>query len=81
MEIPVVAFDNDGAPEVVIDGETGRLVRFNDIVGLARAIEDLAELPETRLQLGQAGRQRCLDMFDHRTMVNRLEAVYEELLT
>ena len=80
MEVPGVSFDNDGAPEVIIDGETGLLVPFGDTAALADAMVHLAESPALRCNLGQAGRTRCLDRFSVDRMVNDLERLYRRLL-
>jgi colanic acid/amylovoran biosynthesis glycosyltransferase len=56
MEIPVVASDEVGLPEVVQDG-WGRLVPPGDAAALADAIDDLLSLPpESRAAMGRAGR-------------------------
>ena len=78
-EVPVVSFDNDGAPEVVIPGETGKLVAFGDIQGLAAAMIELAMDPALRARLGRAGRTRMLAMYDWRRMVRDIESLYREL--
>lgn len=78
-EVPVVSYDNDGAPEVVVDGRTGILVPLGDTARLADGIVYLAERPEVRFELGKEGRRRCLKEFDWRTMVGRLEDLYAEL--
>ncbi len=75
---PVISFDVDGAGEVV-DHDTGILLPPKDIDGLVAAIETLAEHPQLRDRLGQAGRQRCSEMFDHNHMVDRIEQLYREL--
>ncbi len=80
LEIPAVSFDIDGAPEVVIDGETGKLISLNDIRALSAAILHLAGNPQARRSMGRAGRVRCLSMFNHHDMVDRLEGLYGELL-
>ncbi|MHC4235649.1 MAG: glycosyltransferase family 4 protein, partial [Planctomycetota bacterium] len=72
-EVPVVSFDYDGAPEVVIPGVTGELIPAGDVAGLAAAVGRLAEAPDRRQSLARQGRQRCLEMFDHRTMVSHLD--------
>ncbi len=79
MEVPVVSYDNDGAPEVVEQGETGELVPFGDAEGLAEGLIRLASSPERRRRLGVEGRRRCLEEFDHRRMVERIEALYHRL--
>jgi len=75
-EVPVVCFDNDGAPEVVHDGETGRLIPFGDAAGLANGIVELANDDDTRARMGRQGRQLCHTMFDHNRMVDEIEVVY-----
>lgn len=79
MERPVISFDIDGTPEVVIPGETGLLVPLNDVAGLADAMLALAADPTRRSEMGRAGRKHCLERFDHRVMVDRIEKVYEDL--
>jgi len=77
---PVVSFDVDGAREVV-DHDTGILLPPRDVEGLHLAIETLAHTPELRQHMGDAGRARCREMFDHHKMVERIEAVYRKAAT
>jgi len=78
-EVPVVSFDNDGAPEVVRTNETGILVPAGNIRELANAIVRLSTEPELRRKFGQAGRARCLSEFDWRKMVMEIESLYSQL--
>ncbi len=75
-ERPAISFDNDGAPEVVIDGETGVLVPYGDRHGLAGAIGRLAGDAQLRDRLGARGRELCMRRFDWRRMVDDLDALY-----
>jgi glycosyltransferase involved in cell wall biosynthesis len=75
---PVVSFDVDGAREIVT-ADTGILLAPQDVAGLKLAIETLANCPELRQRLGQAGRKLCLEKFDHRRMVDQIEALYRRL--
>jgi glycosyltransferase involved in cell wall biosynthesis len=77
---PVVAFDCDGAREVVIDGVTGRLVRPKDTAGLTAAISDVLAQPDHGRSLGEEGRRRCRDRFEWRAAGERLDAIYQDLL-
>jgi glycosyltransferase involved in cell wall biosynthesis len=79
MAKPVISFDIDGAPEVVLPDETGMLVPLNDISGLAEAIVRLAGDADMRNRMGRAGRQRCLELFDHNRMVEAIESLYKKL--
>ncbi len=76
---PVISFDVDGAREVV-DASTGILLPPKNTAGLVEGIALLAEHPQLRDELAAAGRQRCKTMFDWRTMVDRIQDVYEKIL-
>jgi len=75
---PVVAFDVDGARELV-DADTGVLLAPGDAAGLKLAVETLAETPQLRRHLGEQGRRRAGARFDHERMVARIEALYKRL--
>ncbi len=77
---PVVAFDCDGAREVVIDGVTGRLVRPRSVAGLRAAVDSLLGLPDRGRGLGEEGRRRFLGRFEWRAAAERLDRLYGRLL-
>jgi len=54
--IPVVAGRSGGAPEAVIDGETGHVVDGTDAVAVRSAVISLLRDPERRAAMGAAGR-------------------------
>lgn len=61
MARPVISTCIAGAPELVLEGETGWLVPAGDAEAFADAIETLAATPaETRDAMGRAGRARVL---------------------
>lgn len=75
----VISFDVDGAREVVANGETGFLLPPKEIEPLVQAQESLINDVELRHRLGQAGRQRCQQMFDHNLMVDQIEKLYRNI--
>lgn len=77
---PVVSYDCDGAAEVCVDGQTGRLVPTGDLSALAQAVTWMLDHPAERRDMAEEGRRRCASRFDHRVMVQQLEALYENLL-
>jgi glycosyltransferase involved in cell wall biosynthesis len=79
MRVPAVAFAIDGTPEVVIDGQTGRLVPLNDLERFAAALCELAQDMPARQRMGAAGREHCLERFDRRVMVRKLDELYGSL--
>ncbi|MEK6684040.1 MAG: glycosyltransferase [Nitrospirota bacterium] len=80
MEVPVVATDVGGNREVVMDGQTGRLVPPNDPATLARAILSLLRDRGTARRLGRQGRSLVEERFSIEAMVTRTEALYQSLL-
>jgi glycosyltransferase involved in cell wall biosynthesis len=62
--LPVVASRVGGVAELVVDGETGILVRPGDASALAAALSSLIADPAERRRLGAAGRARAEERFD-----------------
>jgi sugar transferase (PEP-CTERM/EpsH1 system associated) len=74
--LPVVVSRVGGNPELVVEGETGRLFeRGNDAELASRMIEYLAD-PELRAAHGGAGRKRCVAGFSVDAMVRAYEGVW-----
>jgi glycosyltransferase involved in cell wall biosynthesis len=74
--LAIVATDVPGHRDVVVRGETGLLVPPEDSAVLADAIVTLAADPDRRRLMGAGGRQRVLDHFAIRSMVDQTAAVY-----
>ena len=79
LKKPVVSFDIDGAPEVVIPGQTGELAPLNDTAAFAEKLLKLAADANRRRAYGEEGRRRCVVEFDAATMVDRLDQLYRRL--
>lgn len=77
---PVVAADVGGMREIVVDGETGRLVPAGDPDALAAALGDLLEQPELRRRLGAAGRRRYEERFSREQMVDGVSRFYRAVM-
>jgi MMP alpha-(1->4)-mannosyltransferase len=78
-EVPVVASDAGGLPEVVENGVTGLVVPRGDSAALAQAIGSLLADPERRRRMGQAGRERALRLFDWDRSAVQFEELYREI--
>jgi glycosyltransferase involved in cell wall biosynthesis len=70
--LPVVGTNVNAVPEIVEDGVTGLLVPPGDPRALAQALGRLVDAPDTRRQMGAAGRARAAELFDMATNVDRL---------
>lgn len=74
--LPTVASRVGGIPEVVIDGETGRVVPPGDAEALSQALSWMLENRDRARAMGEAGRRRAADEFSLERMVRRYEAIY-----
>jgi alpha-maltose-1-phosphate synthase len=63
-------------PEVVVDGLTGFVVRPNDPDHLGEKIQWFCENESKTITMGEAGRQRVLDKFSWKAVVQRCLNIY-----
>lgn len=77
---PVVAYNLDGAPEVVFDDKTGYICPPESVNEVTGSLKKLIDSSELRQKLGIAGRQLVSEKFNWKKMVDDLEEVYSELL-
>jgi glycosyltransferase involved in cell wall biosynthesis len=78
-EVPVVASDAGGLPEVVEHGVTGLVVPRGDSHALAAAMEQLLSDPLMRRRMGVAGRERALRLFDWDRTAQHFERIYADI--
>jgi glycosyltransferase involved in cell wall biosynthesis len=78
--VPVAATAVGGVPELIADGATGLLIPPHDAGALAAALERLIGEPELRARLGMAARRRAEEKFSVRVQVDRLLALWSEIL-
>ena len=65
-----------GRSEQVVEGETGLLVPMGDAGALRDAIARLAADPDLRRRMGEAGRDRAVELFDEtKTVAHALDAL------
>ena len=82
----VVASAVGGIPEVVVDGETGLLVPYDEAdpagfeAGLGAAVADLLADPDRAAAMGRAGRERAVAEFDWDAIARRTLEVYRSVL-
>jgi glycosyltransferase involved in cell wall biosynthesis len=77
--VPVAAYAVAGVPEVVVDGVTGHLARPGGGRALATAVVRLLGDEPARKEMAVAARERCLRLFDIRTVSPRYVELYEEV--
>lgn len=77
--LPVVTTDAGGLRENVQDGVTGFVTPRRSPGALAEKLLLLAGDPSLRRQMGDAGRQRALDRFDHRALIESFSEMYRQV--
>lgn len=91
--VAVVGTATGGIPEVVVDGETGRLVPIEQVddgtgtpidpeqfvADLARVLTEVVSNPEMAARFGEQGRRRVEDHFAWEAIAERTTALYRRL--
>ncbi|MCM8766757.1 MAG: glycosyltransferase family 4 protein [Candidatus Omnitrophica bacterium] len=78
---PVVAFDVDGAKEIVINWKTGFIVPPEDVELLKEKIIYLLENSEISAKMGKEGQKLIMQLFPVGKMVDEIEKIYVKFLS
>lgn len=78
--LPVVCTPVGGNPELVLDGEHGKLTPVDDADALALAIAQLVSDPVLRQRQGEAGYKRVTQDFSFDRTSSLYEAIYRRIL-
>jgi glycosyltransferase involved in cell wall biosynthesis len=76
---PIVAYDVDGASDVIMDGETGFLIPPHQPEKMAERLLYLLQNDSQRDEMGHLAQQRSAD-FSVQRMVSQVESLYRELV-
>ena len=79
-ETAVVATEVGGIPEIVVEGETGFLVKPDDPAAMADRVNRLLHDLPLAERMGRAGRRRVQDRFSWKAIADRTVELYESLL-
>jgi N-acetyl-alpha-D-glucosaminyl L-malate synthase BshA len=78
-EVPVIAANRGGIPEVIRDGVTGFLCPMGDIEAFAKASLEILRSPEKGEAMGAAARKDILERFSPEKIVGQYEGLYQTL--
>lgn len=73
---PTITTNVSSMPEIVVDGETGRLVPVNDVSALSTAMNELLADPTNATRWGENGRRRVVKHFTIERTIDHLEKVF-----
>ncbi len=77
---PVIATNVGGIPEIVKDGVSGILVSPKDPEVLHSAMNELLGNREKLRKMGYNGKRVCNESFDSKTMIGKIEDLYDSLM-
>jgi len=77
---PVVARRVGALPQAVLQGTTGLLIDDDRPESVAAALSMMIECPDRARAMGDAGRQRALDLFAPERHAAQVEAVYRQAI-
>jgi colanic acid/amylovoran biosynthesis glycosyltransferase len=81
MGLPVVSTRHSGIPELVVDGNSGRLVDEKDVPALSSAMEELASSPDLVGTMGSQGRMIIEQGYNERSQARSLKQSLQQLQT
>lgn len=79
MQVPVVSFRTADVQLAIEDGVTGLLADNGDVVDLAAKIERLLADPTMSEEIARNGHARFLERYELEGVVDRLEALYDDV--
>ena len=80
-DLPVVAYNVGGIPEVIIDGKTGYLVAKNNEPEFVIKVNTLLSLPKDQLfAIKQNARALTLTTYNNHTIASKFEDAYKSLI-
>lgn len=77
---PTIASNVGGVPEVIIHGETGLLVKPNDVEALSDAIIELARSADRRRMMGENAFNFVRENYTWKKSVDMMTSLYERLI-
>jgi len=78
-EVPVVASNIGGLPELVVEGETGYLCELGDIDGFTDRLYTLLTDDAMQSRMAKAARKRAVDVFDINKIIPHYENYYQSV--
>ncbi len=78
--LPSIATPIGSIDDIILDQQTGLIVRPDDVVDLRRAMEQLRNSPVLREHLGSAARSHCLERFEIGVVAERWLAVLQSAI-
>lgn len=80
LGIPVICSDAYGLADTIVNNVTGLRCKVGSVVSLAEAMESMYNNPQMRIEMGQNGQHRVLDLFTGEKIVAAWVDYYRKIL-
>jgi glycosyltransferase involved in cell wall biosynthesis len=80
LKKPVIAYNVDGAKDIIDDSINGFLISIKDIESLIDKIDYLILNPDRRVEMGLNGYSKAVNIFPYEKMVSALDSLYRSLI-
>ncbi len=80
LEVPVVATNAGGIPEIITQGETGTIVPYANHEALASGILWMLSHPDQARAMAKKGHKRVKEKFSNKSMVEKNTLIYQRLI-
>ncbi len=78
--LPVVATNCSSLPELIIDGKGGYLCEFENVDEFAGKINELANSPKKRKEMGEFNRERVVENFSLGKMIEEYKNLFKSIV-
>ena len=79
-ELPIIATQNGGVPEIIEHQENGLLIPHQSDEAIVAAIKILLASPELCEKMSEKNQEKVKNQFDVKSMVKKTEEVYRDVL-
>ena len=78
-ELPVISTKTGGIDEALLDGETGIMVKPNDVSELKKAMEKVIIDGNFRRALGQRGRRFIIEKYSNKVIAQKIYSLFQKV--
>jgi glycosyltransferase involved in cell wall biosynthesis len=76
---PIIGSDIGGIPDLIIDGETGFIVKPGNIDQIAERIIQIISNKKLAIIMGKKARENCIAKYDYEEHYKKLVKIYEKV--
>ncbi len=79
-ELPVISYNSGGPSDIIVNNQTGYLIKTGDINSVSNLLIDLNANRHLLNELGEKARKNSVEKFDGKKLSNRLLNLYKKMI-